>query len=275
MKQYHRKLPPINITPVAPEFNNRKLNEGQNIISNKAVTDNRIQRKADDQVKNAEDQLTRKSLKVPESGGSPLPEPLRKNLEEKMQADFSQVRIHHDNISDQICRNYSAIAFTKGSHIFFRLGNYPPNTSTRIRLLVHELTHVKHQQRSDKKQLSRKKMTGLLSKRSIYSKSIEFFSAYYLPKLKLPKETESLLITCFADYAKKNDKAENETGYAVEIIALGEKNERTVVARSHKMLGKTSLVKIKIAMAKQLLLKIWKPVRDRKKTIATIDITAQ
>jgi len=59
--------------------------------------------------------------------------------------DFSGVKVHTGNQSDMLNRSISARAFTTGSDIFFRSGEYNPSISSGQTLLAHELTHVVQQ----------------------------------------------------------------------------------------------------------------------------------
>lgn len=60
-------------------------------------------------------------------------------------ADVGQARIHTDSHSDELARSLSARAFTTGRDVYFRAGEYQPQTETGSHLLAHELTHVVQQ----------------------------------------------------------------------------------------------------------------------------------
>ncbi len=79
--------------------------------------------------------------------GFPLPDKVREDLERKMNASFKHVRIHNDNIADQLCEDLNALAFTVGNDVFFRRGQYQPDSSAGKELLAHELTHVIQQRK--------------------------------------------------------------------------------------------------------------------------------
>ncbi len=63
----------------------------------------------------------------------------------RMGQDFSNVNIHTGAEADTLNRQINARAFTTGSDIFFRDGEYNPNSSSGQELLAHELTHVVQQ----------------------------------------------------------------------------------------------------------------------------------
>lgn len=77
--------------------------------------------------------------------GQLLPDSIREPMEQKLEADFSQVRIHTDAQSDQFNRLTKSEAFTTGQDIFFRFGAYAPDRGEGQKLMAHELTHVVQQ----------------------------------------------------------------------------------------------------------------------------------
>jgi len=77
--------------------------------------------------------------------GQPLNEPVRAYLEPHFKSDFSQVRIHTDAEADKLSQQLGARAFTTGGDIFFRSGEYNPETPSGQKLLAHELTHTQQQ----------------------------------------------------------------------------------------------------------------------------------
>ncbi|MBK9121816.1 MAG: DUF4157 domain-containing protein [Chloroflexi bacterium] len=79
------------------------------------------------------------------SGGSSIDDSTRGKMEGAFGADFSGVRVHTGSQSDALNRSIGARAFTTGSDIFFKSGEYNPGSSDGQRLLAHELTHTVHQ----------------------------------------------------------------------------------------------------------------------------------
>lgn len=78
-------------------------------------------------------------------GGSSLPASVRSGMEAGFGADFGGVRVHTGGQADTLNRKLNARAFTTGRDIFFRHGEYSPESAGGKRLLAHELTHVLHQ----------------------------------------------------------------------------------------------------------------------------------
>ncbi len=66
-------------------------------------------------------------------------------FESRFGQDFSDVKVHTGGESDSINRSIGARAFTNGSDVFMRGGEYNPGTSGSRELLAHELTHVVQQ----------------------------------------------------------------------------------------------------------------------------------
>jgi len=85
------------------------------------------------------------SIRAQRGGGNAMPEATRSAMESGFGADFSGVRIHQGASADSLNRSLSAKAFTSGSDIFFRSGEYDPGSQQGQQLLAHELTHVVQQ----------------------------------------------------------------------------------------------------------------------------------
>lgn len=85
-----------------------------------------------------------------QSGGKPIPQPLKHSLETEFGVNFSNVRIHTGKNAAQITKTLNAEAYTIGNHIFFDPGKFQPHSADGKRLLAHELTHVVQQGASQK-----------------------------------------------------------------------------------------------------------------------------
>ena len=77
--------------------------------------------------------------------GSPLPAQVRQVMEAGIGHDFSAVRLHSDRNAAAKADRLSAIAFTKGEHVYFATSQLQPDTPRGQHLLAHELTHVVQQ----------------------------------------------------------------------------------------------------------------------------------
>jgi len=75
------------------------------------------------------------------TSGSPLPPPVRHQMETSFGADFSAVRVHQGPQANMI----GALAYTRGENIHFAPGQFDPHSSAGQELLGHELAHVVQQ----------------------------------------------------------------------------------------------------------------------------------
>jgi len=83
-------------------------------------------------------------------GGQSLDSDLKQSMGQAMGADFSGVKVHTDSQSDQLNQSIQAKAFTTGSDVFFKQGEYNPSSKSGQELIAHELTHVVQQTGSSK-----------------------------------------------------------------------------------------------------------------------------
>ncbi|MDH6098445.1 DUF4157 domain-containing protein, partial [Anabaenopsis sp. FSS-46] len=85
------------------------------------------------------------AIKQEQGHGQPISEDIREPLEHSFGVDFSGVRVHTDDPSDELNRSLQSVAFTTGKDIFFKRGAYQPKSRPGQELLAHELTHVVQQ----------------------------------------------------------------------------------------------------------------------------------
>jgi hypothetical protein len=81
------------------------------------------------------------SLSLPSGGGQALPPEVRAKLEPALGANLSAVRIRQGPEAASV----GALAFTRGSDIFFAPGRFDPHSEPGLALLGHELAHVVQQ----------------------------------------------------------------------------------------------------------------------------------
>lgn len=79
------------------------------------------------------------------SAGSPLPATARAKLEGSYNADLGAVRVHTDSAADAAARSVHAHAFATGPDVYFRSGQYRPDTPAGEKLLAHEVAHTVQQ----------------------------------------------------------------------------------------------------------------------------------
>jgi hypothetical protein len=79
------------------------------------------------------------------SRAAPLPNALRREMEQGFGHDFSRVRVHTDVAATESANELDAHAYTVGRDIVFGEGRYAPETPAGKGLIAHELTHVVQQ----------------------------------------------------------------------------------------------------------------------------------
>jgi hypothetical protein len=84
---------------------------------------------------------------VGSGGGSPLDAGVRSNMESAFGADFGAVRVHTDGRASKSAEAVGANAYTVGSDVVFKGGQYDPGSAGGQRTLAHELAHVVQQSR--------------------------------------------------------------------------------------------------------------------------------
>jgi hypothetical protein len=76
------------------------------------------------------------------SGGNKLDAGIQTKMESGTGHDFSNVRVHTDSKADALSNSLGARAFTTGTDIFFKQGEYNPGSDAGQKLIAHEGTHV-------------------------------------------------------------------------------------------------------------------------------------
>jgi hypothetical protein len=82
---------------------------------------------------------------VGKGGGSPLGTDLRQDMEGRLGADFSDVKVHTDSKASDSARAVQANAYTVGNEIVVRGDRWSPDTDDGKKTVAHELTHVMQQ----------------------------------------------------------------------------------------------------------------------------------
>jgi hypothetical protein len=82
------------------------------------------------------------------NGGS-LDASIQSFMQNRMGADFTNVKIHTDSEAIQMSRELNAKAFTTGNDIYFNEGQYQPGSSEGKQLLAHELVHTVQQKENE------------------------------------------------------------------------------------------------------------------------------
>jgi Domain of unknown function (DUF4157) len=82
---------------------------------------------------------------VGKGGGAPLDDSVRSDMEGRFGQGFGDVRVHTDAKASASAESVGANAYTVGSDIVFRSGQFNASSAVGQRTLAHELTHVVQQ----------------------------------------------------------------------------------------------------------------------------------
>jgi Domain of unknown function (DUF4157) len=83
---------------------------------------------------------------VGSGGGSPLDAGTRTTMESAFGTSFQDVRVHTDDRASKSAEAVGANAYTVGSDVVFRGGQFDPGSASGQRTIAHELAHVVQQQ---------------------------------------------------------------------------------------------------------------------------------
>lgn len=108
----------------------------------------------------ANDQVTDEINGIRTTSGSSLDSSTKEFMETRFGYDFSNVKIHSDEIAARSTSLVNALAYTIGNDIVFGQGQYQPDAVRGRRLLAHELTHVVQQSQTAPSQLQRQPAAG-------------------------------------------------------------------------------------------------------------------
>jgi hypothetical protein len=95
------------------------------------------------------------TLDSSKGSGQSLDDRTKAEMEEKMNADLSDIRIHTGNEAHDTAEGINAKAFTHGQDIYFKNGKYDPNSKEGKTLLAHELAHTQQQKGGVKRKIQR------------------------------------------------------------------------------------------------------------------------
>lgn len=91
------------------------------------------------------DEKTSRAIHQQRGSGANLDTGLQREMTAALGYDFSRVHVHTSPQADRLNQQLNSAAFTTGSDIFFRQGQYEPGSNPGKELIAHELTHVAQQ----------------------------------------------------------------------------------------------------------------------------------
>ena len=142
-QQVQREQKPLTMTDIQGKLDPTTVARMQQTMGNAAVQRMLVQRSESGEGEVADE--TASTINSRRGQGQALDSAMAQRAGETMGADLSGVKVHTDSTADQLNRDVGARAFTTGNDIFFREGEYNPNTSSGQHLIAHELTHVVQQ----------------------------------------------------------------------------------------------------------------------------------
>src|ERR1043165_2970396 len=129
-----------------PAIRQKPKQESVATALNRAETINQGPAKDDPaQQEDAKLQAAEEKINAKRGSGKRMQSEVQTQMEQSFHFDFSDVRIHDDKESAELCASLNAHAFAIGSDIFFNTGKYDPFGDEGRELLEHELTHVVQQ----------------------------------------------------------------------------------------------------------------------------------
>jgi hypothetical protein len=109
-----------------------------------AATSDVVQREGEGEEQEEKEESPVLSL-LKSGSGSPLPGPVRGDMERRLGSDFGDVRVHTGADAHESATSVGASAYTVGTDVVFQTGQYDPSSDQGRHTLAHELTHVVQQ----------------------------------------------------------------------------------------------------------------------------------
>ncbi|MFA6923668.1 MAG: DUF4157 domain-containing protein [Bacteroidales bacterium] len=101
-----------------------------------------IMRKEKEEANDSDNSWLEEQINNTKGSGNILDDGTRSFMENRIGADFGNVKVHTDSNAVQMNKEIGAHAFTHGNDIYFNSGQYNPESSTGKHLIAHELTHT-------------------------------------------------------------------------------------------------------------------------------------
>lgn len=188
------------------------------------------------------------AIKTQATGGQPLQNDLRREMESHFGADFSTVRIHTGPEAEALNTQLKARAFTYKNHIFFSRDQFRPDSRDGKQLLAHELTHTIQQGQAIRRKPPPERPEDILHRATkppateavTSSEVVDLSSGTFAPSEKVQAEIE----------------AQGHKGLEVRVIVKGVTDEGRIKVRADRKknfhsIGRGSMP-VKAAWADQL-----------------------
>ncbi|TND01733.1 MAG: hypothetical protein FD123_4219, partial [Bacteroidetes bacterium] len=228
-------------------------------------------------------------LSSAKNNGFPIGEKHRSGLEQQMQKGFGDVRIHDDPKADALSSSINAKAFTHGQDIFFKQGEYQPETQQGKELLAHELVHTaspspgvisRKIKLADKKDQANK-LKGEINTMSVFQDqekilSLMMFESSARKRKKFIRSFEKTTGSSFDETAKKSleDKNISEDDYELYSELAGTSKKHTFIGENPKSDKDYDAVATKIFEWKKAF-KEYEKVKETSTTATAPDVKLQ
>lgn len=134
----------IGASKIKQRISEQPANHLFSCIGNKKVQ-RMVKLAGDGREKNKLDLDVEQAIRGARGHGRTLETDVQAQMENIIDSDFDDVRVHTDSQADCLNQKLSARAFTSGLDIFFSNGAYDPRSVVGRELLAHELVHVVQQ----------------------------------------------------------------------------------------------------------------------------------
>ena len=114
-----------------------------------------------------------RKLEVSKSSGEKLQGELKAEMESKIGADFSNIKVHTGPVADSLAKDIGALAFAIGNNVYFKEGQFNPNSTDGKHLLAHELTHTVQQGAANRTENSDNRSGGVSGRKSRIEEELE------------------------------------------------------------------------------------------------------
>jgi hypothetical protein len=131
-----------------------KVSNGEESGAVMPKSEDKVMAKSEGRALKATGELQAK-LESSKGSGQAMDDKTREEMEHKMGADLSDVRVHTGTEAHDMSEGINAKAFTYGQDVYFKNGNYDPRSNEGKKLLAHELTHTQQQKGGVKRMVQR------------------------------------------------------------------------------------------------------------------------
>ena len=167
--------------------------------------------------------------------GQSLDEKTQDQMGNAIGADFSGVTIHQDAKADVLCDSIGARAFTTGSDVYFKQGEYQPNSTQGQELLAHELTHVVQQGQGQVQMMVQRQTAKPVLESYASSEGVTWSELIEFSKTDFSYESLDFLTQC-----ETYDKAPSVGMMSLiynNYVKVGSRKEINVASRNRKNVG--------------------------------------